>query len=59
MLIENQHSSKPLDRNTDAETMTILMRRLVLSDEYDDVFLSLRGRQAGRALELLQEVSHV
>lgn len=57
MFIQNGHSAKPLERDMTTDTLSMLVGYLVSSLEYDDVLLSLRGRQAGRALELLQEVS--
>ena len=47
MFIENT-SSRPLQRDMEADTLSILMGRLAASRDYDDVLLSLRGRHAGR-----------
>lgn len=57
MFIQNGSSAKPLQRDLKDDTLRVLMKLLVSSTEYDDVLLSLRGRLAGRALELLQDVS--
>lgn len=56
MFIQNGGSAKPLQRDLKDDTLRVLMKLLVSSTEYDDVLLSLRGRLAGRALELLQDV---
>ena len=56
MFIQNHSASRPLDRDIPEDPLVVLMSHLVASTDYDDVLLSLRGRLAGRVLELLQDV---
>ena len=58
MFVQNGGSAKPLQRDLKGDTLSVLMKLLVSSVDYDTILLSLRGRQAGRALEILQDVSH-